>query len=122
MERGFLLDVVICEGAAIFELLAREDEALLVRGDTLLVLDFRLHVVDGVRRLHLQGDGLTRDCEVRKGEGEEGEGRGQRATSMSENKAMKVSLRRGRGAPRGCYPGPRDATSDDADELTMHVR
>jgi hypothetical protein len=30
---------------------------------TLLVLDLRLDVVDGVRGLHLQGDGFTRDCE-----------------------------------------------------------
>lgn len=34
MERGLLLDVVVAEGAAILELLSSEDEALLVRGDT----------------------------------------------------------------------------------------
>ena len=66
MEGRLLLDVVISEGAAVLELLAREDETLLVRGDALLVLDLRLHVVDGVRGLHLQGDGLTRDCAERK--------------------------------------------------------
>ena len=66
VEGRLLLDVVIREGAAILELLAREDETLLVRGDALLVLDLRLHVVDGVRGLHLQGDGLTRDCAERK--------------------------------------------------------
>jgi len=37
-----------------------EDEPLLVRRDTLLVLNFRLDHVDGVGRLHLQGDGLAR--------------------------------------------------------------
>ena len=29
---------------------------------TLLVLNLSLHVVDGVRRLDLEGDGLARDC------------------------------------------------------------
>jgi hypothetical protein len=55
-----LLDVVIGKGAAILKLLSREDKTLLVGGDALLVLDLGLHHVDGVRRLHLQGDGLTR--------------------------------------------------------------
>lgn len=55
-----LLDVVVAEGAAILELLAGEDETLLVRGDALLVLDLALHIVDGVRGLDLKGDGLAR--------------------------------------------------------------
>ncbi|KAH8912550.1 hypothetical protein BR93DRAFT_83684 [Coniochaeta sp. PMI_546] len=38
-----------------------EDQALLVWGNALLILNLRLHIVDGVRRLHLQGDGLA--CE-----------------------------------------------------------
>jgi hypothetical protein len=37
VEGRLLLDVVVGEGAAILELLAGEDEALLVGGDTLLV-------------------------------------------------------------------------------------
>ena len=49
MESGLLLDVVVGESAAIFELFAGEDEALLVRGDTLLVLDLLLYGLDGVR-------------------------------------------------------------------------
>jgi hypothetical protein len=32
----------------------------LVRGDTLLVLDLGLDIVDGVGRLHLEGDRLAR--------------------------------------------------------------
>ena len=56
-----LLDVVVGEGAAILKLLAGEDQALLVRGDALLVLDLGLDIVDGVRRLHLKGDGLASD-------------------------------------------------------------
>ncbi len=33
VERGLLLDVVVRQRAAVFELLSREDEALLVGGD-----------------------------------------------------------------------------------------
>ena len=37
VESGLLLDVVVGEGAAVFELLAGEDQALLVRWDSFLV-------------------------------------------------------------------------------------
>jgi len=56
VEGRLLLDVVIRKGAAILELLSGEDETLLVWGDTFLVLDLGLDVVDGVRRLNLEGD------------------------------------------------------------------
>ena len=59
MERRLLLDVVVGERAAVLELLAREDEALLIRRNALLVLDLRLHVVNRVGRLDLEGDGLA---------------------------------------------------------------
>jgi len=39
VERALLLDVVVRERAAVLELLAGEDEALLVGRDPLLVLD-----------------------------------------------------------------------------------
>jgi len=55
-----LLDVVVREGATILELLASENETLLVWGNALLVLDLALHIVDGVRGLDLEGDGLAR--------------------------------------------------------------
>ena len=61
MEGRLLLDVVVRKGAAILQLLAGEDQALLVRGDALLVLDLGLHIVDGVGGLHLKGDGLARE-------------------------------------------------------------
>jgi len=48
MEGRLLLDVVVAQRPAVLELLAREDEALLIRGDALLVLDLRLHVLDRV--------------------------------------------------------------------------
>ena len=59
VESGLLLDVVVSQGAAILQLLAGKDQALLVRWNALLVLDLALHVLDGVGGLHLQGDGLA---------------------------------------------------------------
>ncbi|CAM9354122.1 unnamed protein product, partial [Ectocarpus sp. 8 AP-2014] len=56
-----LLDVVVRQGAAVLQLLAGEDQTLLVRGDTLLVLDLLLHAVDRVRRLDVKSDGLARE-------------------------------------------------------------
>jgi hypothetical protein len=64
VERRLLLDVVIRQGATVLELLACEDQALLVRRDALLVLNLGLDIVDGVGRLHLQGDGLAGNCGV----------------------------------------------------------
>merc|ERR1711896_13093 len=54
-----LLDVVVLQCASIFELLAGEDEALLVWGDTLLVLDLGLHSFNCVGAFHLQCDGFA---------------------------------------------------------------
>jgi hypothetical protein len=59
MERRLLLNVVVGESAAILKLLASENQALLVRGDALLILNLRLDVVDGIRGLDLKGDGLA---------------------------------------------------------------
>ena len=55
------MDIVVREGTAVFELLAGEDEALLVRRYALLVLDLGLHIVNRVTRLHLEGDSLARE-------------------------------------------------------------
>ena len=78
VECGFLLDVIVAEGATVFELLASEDQALLVGWDAtivsanastdseryipLLILDFGLDIIDGVRGLHLKGDSLAREA------------------------------------------------------------
>ena len=59
MEGRLFLNVVVREGAAIFELFAGEDKTLLVRGNTFLVLNLLLHSLDGVRGLHLEGDSLA---------------------------------------------------------------
>ena len=48
MESGLFLDVVVAKGSSVLELLTSKDEALLIRGDTLLVLDLGLHVLNGV--------------------------------------------------------------------------
>jgi hypothetical protein len=56
-----LLNVVVRKSAAILQLLASEDQALLVRRDALLVLDLGLDIVDRVRGLNLEGDGLARE-------------------------------------------------------------
>ena len=61
MKSGLLLNVVVREGAAVFELLAGEDEALLVWWDSLLVLDLGLDVLDGVGWLDIKSDGFS--CE-----------------------------------------------------------
>ena len=80
VEGGLLLNVVVRKSAAVFKLLAREDQALLVGRDAasidrqstfppprrhrcspLLVLDLGLDIVDGVRGLNLEGDGLARE-------------------------------------------------------------
>jgi len=60
VKSRLLLDVVVGQSPAVLKLLASKDQALLVRGDALLVLDLGLDIVDGVGRLHLKGDGLAR--------------------------------------------------------------
>merc|ERR1719350_871590 len=62
MKSRLLLDVIVGQGPAVFELLSSEDQPLLVWGNPLLVLDLGLDVLDGVRGLNLQGDGLTSQC------------------------------------------------------------
>ena len=62
MQGRLLLDVVVREGSAILELLAGEDQSLLVRRNAFLVLDLGLDVVDGVRGLDLEGNGLAREA------------------------------------------------------------
>jgi hypothetical protein len=78
VESRLLLDVVVAECTSILELFTSEDEPLLVGRDPayrmhirfpfipsskvlnapFLILDFCLDIVDGIGRLHLEGDGL----------------------------------------------------------------
>jgi len=59
MEGRFLLDVVILEGSAVLELLTGEDKSLLIWGNSFLVLDLGLHVLDGIGLLNVESDGLS---------------------------------------------------------------
>ena len=59
MEGGLLLDVVIAESATILKLLACEDQALLIGGNTFLILDLSLHVLDSIGSLNIESDGLA---------------------------------------------------------------
>merc|ERR1712095_103843 len=59
VKGALLLDVVVRKSSSILKLLASKDQPLLVWGDSLLVLDLGLHILNGVRWLNLQGDGLA---------------------------------------------------------------
>merc|ERR1712020_266804 len=59
MEGALLLDVVVGESSSILELLTSEDQSLLIWGNSLLVLDLSLDVLNGVRRFDLESDGLA---------------------------------------------------------------
>ena len=59
VESGLLLDIVVGERASILELLSGENQALLIRRDSFLVLDFRLHIIDRVGGLDFKSDGLA---------------------------------------------------------------
>jgi len=59
MKGGLLLNVVVREGSAIFELFTGENETLLVWWDTFFILDFCLDVFNGIRCFDFKGDGFS---------------------------------------------------------------
>ena len=61
MECRLLLNIVVSKCLSVLELLAREDQALLIRRDALLVLNLLLHILNAVARLNIYRDRLT--CE-----------------------------------------------------------
>jgi hypothetical protein len=61
VKGGFLLNVVVGEGSSVFQLLASEDESLLIWWDAFLVLDLGFDVLNGVRWLNIEGNGFS--CE-----------------------------------------------------------
>ena len=61
MEDSYLLNIVVAQSPPVFELLAGEDQALLIWWDALLVLDLGLDVVDCVAGFDFEGDGLARE-------------------------------------------------------------
>ena len=61
MESTLFLDIIIRKSSSVFKLLSSKYESLLIRGDSLFILDLGLHVIDSVRGLDIKGDGLTRE-------------------------------------------------------------
>ena len=59
VQRRLLGDPVVLQGAPVLQLLAREDQPLLVGRDPVLVLDLALDGVHRVVALGVQGDGLA---------------------------------------------------------------
>jgi len=59
MKSALFLDVIVRESATIFQLFSSKNKTLLVWWDTFLVLDFSLHILDGIRWLDLKSDGLS---------------------------------------------------------------
>ena len=58
MKRGFLVNVVIAQRTSVLELLSGEDQSLLIRRNSLLVLNLLLDSFDRVRGFHVERDGL----------------------------------------------------------------
>ena len=98
-EARTLLDVVVRQSAAVLELLAREDQTLLVGRDALLVLDLGLDVIDRVRGLDLKGDGLASE---RLDE--------DLYEPPHQSHAARELYRAGEAGPRPCGAGPSAAT------------
>merc|ERR1711931_433528 len=61
VKGGFLLDVVVRQSAAILKLLASEDQTLLIRRNSFLILDLGFHIFDSIRGLYLKRYGFHED-------------------------------------------------------------
>ena len=59
MQGRLLLNIVVRKGTAVLQLLSSEDQTLLIWGNSLLVLDLGLDVLDGVRGLDIQSNRLS---------------------------------------------------------------
>jgi hypothetical protein len=74
VKSRLLLDIVVRKGATVLELLSGENQTLLVRWDSFLVLNLRLDVVDRVRGLDVERDrlsGESLDKDLQSGQGKE---------------------------------------------------
>jgi hypothetical protein len=58
VKGGLFLDDVVTQSAAILELLSGEDETLLIRVNTFLLLDLGLDLVNAVGWLDIEGDSI----------------------------------------------------------------
>lgn len=61
MKSGLFLDVVVGKGATVFELLSSKDKSLLIRWDSLFVLNLCFDVINSIAGFDLKGDGLAGD-------------------------------------------------------------
>jgi hypothetical protein len=59
VQRALLLDVVVRKRATILKLLPGEDQTLLIRWNSLLVLNLGLDVLNRVAGFDLESDGLS---------------------------------------------------------------
>jgi len=59
VKSRLLLDIIICKSTTVLKLFPCKDQSLLIRGDAFLVLNLRLYIGDGVRRFHIQSNGLA---------------------------------------------------------------
>ncbi len=59
VQSRLLLDVIVAQSSTVFQLLSSENQSLLVRWDTFLILDLGLDILNSVRGLYIEGDGLT---------------------------------------------------------------
>jgi hypothetical protein len=62
MQGRLLLDVVVAQCTTIFQLLAGEDQALLIWGNAFFILNLSFDIFDSIRWLNLEGNGFTRQC------------------------------------------------------------
>ena len=53
VEGGFLLNVVIWQGASIFQLFPCKNQALLVWRDSFFILDLGLDIINGIAGLNI---------------------------------------------------------------------
>jgi hypothetical protein len=60
VQGRFLLNIVVRECTTILQLLSGENQTLLIGWNPFLVLNFRLDIINCVRRFHIQRDGFTR--------------------------------------------------------------
>jgi hypothetical protein len=59
MQSTLLLDIIIRKRTSILKLLPSKNQTLLIRRNPLLILNLALDIVDGIRRLNLQGNRLA---------------------------------------------------------------
>ena len=64
VQGRLLLNIVVREGAAILQLLSSENQTLLIWGNSLLVLNLSLHILDRIGGLDVESNSLS--CKLQK--------------------------------------------------------